>query len=117
KENGNLVKDDVKTAKENWKKAKQELGTDKVTIELLTSDNALAKKTGEYFKGELAKDLDGLTVNLKPQPRKQQLKLLLSGDYEIGIDGWGPDFADPITFLDLFTTDSAYNFDKYSNKE
>ncbi len=29
----------------------------------------------------------------------------------------GPDFADPITFLDLFTTDSAYNFDKYSNKE
>ncbi len=56
-------------------------------------------------------------MNLKPQPRKQQLKLLLSGDYEIGIDGWGPDFADPITFLDLFTTDSAYNFDKYSNKE
>lgn len=55
-------------------------------------------------------------MNLKPQPRKQQLKLLLSGDYEIGIDGWGPDFADPITFLDLFTTDSAYNFDKYSNK-
>ena len=98
-------------------KAKQELGTDKVTIELLTSDNALAKKTGEYLKGELEKNLDGLTVNLKPQPRKQQLKLLLSGDYEIGIDGWGPDFADPITFLDLFTTDSAYNFDKYSNKE
>lgn len=117
KENGNLVKDDVKTAKENWKKAKQELGTDKVTIELLTSDNALAKKTGEYLKGELEKNLDGLTVNLKPQPRKQQLKLLLSGDYEIGIDGWGPDFSDPITFLDLFTTDSAYNFDKYSNKE
>ena len=25
--------------------------------------------------------------------------------------------SDPITFLDLFTTDSAYNFDKYSNKE
>ncbi|QWG43113.1 peptide ABC transporter substrate-binding protein [Bacillus mycoides] len=117
KENGNLVKDDVKSAKENWKKAKQELGTDKVTIELLTSDNALAKKTGEYLKGELEKNLDGLTVDLKPQPRKQQLKLLLSGDYEIGIDGWGPDFADPITFLDLFTTDSAYNFDKYSNKE
>ena len=45
----------MKTAKENWKKAKQELGTDKVTIELLTSDNALAKKTGEYLKGELEK--------------------------------------------------------------
>ncbi len=78
----------------------------------LNEDVELSKKTGEYLKGELEKNLDGLTVNLKPQPRKQQLKLLLSGDYEIGIDGWGPDFADPITFLDLFTTDSAYNFDK-----
>ncbi|MEN1938370.1 peptide ABC transporter substrate-binding protein [Paenibacillus sp. 102] len=115
-ENGPLVKDDVKLAKENWKKAKQELGIDKVTIELLTSDNSIAQKTGEYLKGELEKNLDGLTIKLKPQPRKQQLKLLLSGDYEIGIDGWGPDFADPISFLDLFTTDSAYNFDKYSNK-
>ena len=75
----------------------------------------LAKKTGEYLKGELEKNLDGLTVNLKPQPRKQQLKLL-SGDYEIGIDGWGPDFAIQL-HSDLFTTDSAYNFDKYSNKE
>lgn len=29
----------------------------------------------------------------------------------------GPDIPDPITFLDLFTTDSTYNFDKYSNKQ
>ncbi len=33
-----------KQRKKTGKKAKQELGTDKVTIELLTSDNALAKK-------------------------------------------------------------------------
>lgn len=46
KENGNLVKDSVKVAKVNWKKAKQELSTDKVTLELLTRDNAIAKKTG-----------------------------------------------------------------------
>ncbi|KLA22355.1 hypothetical protein B4077_3301 [Bacillus cereus] len=43
--------------------------------------------------------------------------MLLSRDYDIGIDfGW-PDIPDPITFLDLFTTDSTYNFDKYSNKQ
>ncbi|MEC2531522.1 ABC transporter substrate-binding protein, partial [Bacillus cereus] len=117
KENGTLVKDDVKAAEENWKKAKQELGKEQVTLELLTSDNDLAKKNAEYLKGELEKNLEGLTVNVKPQPRKQQIQLLLNSDYELGVDVWSPDIPDPITFLDLFTTDSTYNFDKYSNKQ
>ncbi|MED2635288.1 peptide ABC transporter substrate-binding protein, partial [Bacillus thuringiensis] len=47
---------------------------------------------------------------------KQQIQLLLNSDYDLGVDVWGPDILDPITFLDLFTTDSTYNFDKYSNK-
>ncbi|TPV39568.1 peptide ABC transporter substrate-binding protein [Bacillus dicomae] len=117
KENGTLVKDDVKVAKEHWKNAKQELGKEQVTLELLTSDNVFAKKNAEYLKGELEKNLEGLTVNVKPQPRKQQIQLLLNSDYELGVDVWGPDIPDPITFLDLFTTDSTYNFDKYSNKQ
>ncbi|MBU5220570.1 peptide transporter [Bacillus albus] len=110
KVNGNL-------AKESWKKVKQELGKEEVVLELLTSDNALTKRNAEYLKGELEKNLNGLTVNIKPQPRKQQIELLLNSDYDIGVDVWGPDIPDPITFLDLFTTDSTYNFDKYSNKQ
>ncbi|HFU7090036.1 TPA: peptide ABC transporter substrate-binding protein [Bacillus cereus] len=117
KENGRLVKDDVKTAQENWTKAKQELGKEKVTLELLTSDNAVAKKNAEYLKGELEKNLGGLTVKIKAQPRQQQIKLLLNSEYDMAVDAWGPDIADPITFLDLFTTDSTYNFDKYSNED
>lgn len=116
KENGALVKDDVKAARENWKKARQELGKEQVTLELLTSDNAIAKKNAEYLKGELEKNLDGLMVHVKPQPRKQQIQLLLNSDYDLGVDVWAPDIPDPITFLDLFTTDSTYNFDKYSNQ-
>ncbi|HDR7799656.1 TPA: peptide ABC transporter substrate-binding protein [Bacillus tropicus] len=116
KENGAFVKDDMKTAKGNWKRAKQELGKEQVTLELLTSDNAIAKKNAEYLKGELEKNLEGLTVRVKPQPRKQQIQLLLNSDYDLGIDVWAPDIPDPITFLDIFTTDSSYNFDKYSNQ-
>lgn len=50
KENGALVKDDVKAAKENWKKARKELGKEQVILELLTSDNAIANKNEEYLK-------------------------------------------------------------------
>ncbi|AJA23317.1 TPA: peptide ABC transporter substrate-binding protein [Bacillus thuringiensis] len=116
KENGKLIKDDVNAAKENWKKAKQELKKEQITLELLTSDNAIAKKNAEYLKGELEKNLEGITVHVKTQPRKQQIQLLLNSDYDLGVDVWAPDIPDPITFLDLFTTDSTYNFDKYSNK-
>lgn len=115
KENGNLVKDDINEAKDNWKKARKELQKEQITLELLTSDNAIAKKNAEYLKGELEKNLEGLTVHVKPQPRKQQIQLLLNSDYDLGVDVWAPDIPDPITFLDLFTTDSSYNFDKYSN--
>ena len=86
-------------------------------MELLTSDNALAKRNAGYIKGEPEKNLNGLTVNIKPQPCKQQIELFLNSDYDIGVDVRGPDVPDPITFLDLFTTDSTYNFDKYSNKQ
>ncbi|PFN06859.1 peptide ABC transporter substrate-binding protein [Bacillus cereus] len=116
-ENGNLTKENTKEAQQFWKQAKQELGSDKISIELLTSDGDLPRKTGEYLKEQLEKNLEGLTVNVKPQPRKQQVTLLLQGNYEIAIDGWSPDFADPITFLELFTTDNPYNLDHYSNKE
>ncbi|PFK43210.1 peptide ABC transporter substrate-binding protein [Bacillus cereus] len=116
-ENGNLTKENTKEAQQFWKQAKQELGSDKISIELLTSDGDLPRKTGEYLKEQLEKNLEGLTVSLKPQPRKQQVTLLLQGNYEIAIDGWSPDFADPITFLELFTTDNPYNLDHYSNKE
>ncbi|MEB9506427.1 peptide ABC transporter substrate-binding protein [Bacillus anthracis] len=116
-ENGDLVKGDVKSAEDNWQKAKEELGKEQYSLELLTSDNALSKRNAEYIKGELEKNLDGLTVNIKAQPRKQQIQLLLNSDYEIGVDVWAPDIPDPITFLDLFTTNSTYNFDKYSSKE
>ncbi|PFD97546.1 peptide ABC transporter substrate-binding protein [Bacillus cereus] len=116
-ENGNLTKENTKDAQKSWKQAKQELGSDKISIELLTSDNDLSKKTGEYLKEQLEKNLEGLTVSIKHQPRKQQVTLLLQGNYDIAIDGWSPDFADPITFLELFTTDNPYNLDHYSNKE
>ncbi|MEY8350411.1 peptide ABC transporter substrate-binding protein [Bacillus cereus] len=116
-ENGNLTKESTKEAQQFWNQAKQELGSDNISIELLTSDGDLPRKTGEYLKEQLEKNLEGLTVSVKPQPRKQQVTLLLQGDYEIAIDGWSPDFADPITFLELFTTDNPYNLDHYSNKE
>lgn len=51
-----------------------------------------------HIKGKLEKNLEGLTVNVKPQPRKQQIQLLLNSDYDLGVDVWGPIFLIQLHF-------------------
>ncbi|EOO15679.1 MULTISPECIES: peptide ABC transporter substrate-binding protein [Bacillus cereus group] len=115
KDNGDILKTDVKKAKEHWEKAKKELGKEQVTVELLNYDSDNAKKVGEFLKGELEKNLPGLTVNLKNQPFKQKLKLESDLDYDLSYAGWGPDYLDPMTFIDMFVTNGPHNQTGYSN--
>ena len=41
-------------------------------------------------------------MNLKNQPFKQKLKLESDLDYDLSYAGWGPDYLDPMTFIDMF---------------
>ncbi|MFD3445687.1 ABC transporter substrate-binding protein [Microbacteriaceae bacterium 4G12] len=114
---GDLSKTDAKKAQEYFDAAKKELGTDKVTLELLNYDTDNAKKIGEYLKDQLEKNLKGLTVNIKQQPFKQKLDLESKMDYDFTYAGWGPDYPDPMTFLDMFETGNPHNEMSYSNPE
>ncbi|MDC2866568.1 peptide ABC transporter substrate-binding protein [Bacillus sp. BP-3] len=117
---GASIKDvafDAKGAKKLWEEAKKELGKEEVTLELLNYDTDNAKKIGEYLKEQLEKNLPGLKVNLKNQPFKQKLKLETEQDYDFSYGGWGPDYPDPMTFIDMFETTNSHNQTGYSNKE
>ncbi|MFJ8530085.1 peptide ABC transporter substrate-binding protein [Bacillus sp. NPDC094106] len=111
----NGVKQDTKKAAAAWEEAKKELGKDQVTIELLSYDDGTAKKVADYVKDQIEKNLKGVTINTKIQPFKQKLKLESAQDYEISYAGWSPDYADPMTFIDMFETKSPYNQMSYSN--
>lgn len=113
---GENLKFDRESAKEDWKKAKAALGIDKLELELLTVDIDTAKKDAEYFKEQLESNLDGLTIKIKQQPFKQKLDLEKKGQYDISYGNWFPDYADPMTFLDLFLsteTNTGYNNPAY----
>lgn len=113
---GENLKLDKESAKDDWKKAQQELGIDTLEIELLTVDIDTAKKDAEYFKEQLESNLDGLTVKIKQQPFKQKLDLEKKGQYDISYGNWFPDYADPMTFLDLYyskETNTGYNNPEY----
>ncbi|MBF9298298.1 peptide ABC transporter substrate-binding protein [Mammaliicoccus sciuri] len=107
----------VKEAKEHYEKAKKALGKDKFTIELMTYDKDTAKRDAEYFKEQLEKNLDGVTIKIKQQPFKQKLDLVSKGEYEMSLENWIPDYPDPMTFLELYVTDGSHNNTGWSNKE
>ncbi|MFI8706754.1 peptide ABC transporter substrate-binding protein [Bacillus sp. NPDC077411] len=109
------IKTDVKKAKKVWEEAKKELGKEEVTVEFLNYDTDNAKKIGEYLKEQLEKNLPGLKINIKLQPFKQKLKLETAQDYDLSYAGWTPDYADPMTFLDMFQTGNPQNEMSYSN--
>lgn len=107
---------DVAVAQQYWEKAKQELGIDSLTLELLFEDTDALKKCAEFIQSELQTNLPGLTIELKSQPKKNRLELMRAGDYQLGITRWGPDYADPTTYLDMFITGSANNYPNYSSE-
>jgi oligopeptide transport system substrate-binding protein len=108
---------DVEKAVEYWNKAKQELGLDKVEVELLFDDSETVKKMAEFIQAELSTNLPGLEVALKAQPKKNRLDLMRDGDYDIGLTRWGPDYADPLTYLDLFTIGNINNYANHESEE
>lgn len=116
KENGDLAVYNVEKAKTLWGDAKKELGVEQITLEFLTFEQDQAKQTAEYIKGELEKNLQGLTIKIKPQPFKQKLQLEQTGQYDISMVVLGPDYKDPISYLESFTTDNLNNKMSDSNK-
>ncbi|MDJ1155719.1 peptide ABC transporter substrate-binding protein [Macrococcus caseolyticus] len=104
-------------AKAHFEKAKKALGKDSFTFEYLTYDQEESKTAGEYIKEQLENNLPGLKINIKQQPFKQKLQLESKMKYDLSFAGWGPDYPDPMTFVDLFVTDGGHNQTGWSNKE
>ena len=114
---GSQLEYDSKKAKDHWKKAKKDLGKDKIEVDLLASDNDSTKKVIEFLKGSLEEELPGLKVNLSPVPFSVRLDRSNKGDFSMVYSGWIADYPDPSSFLDLFGTENPYNRGKFSNKE
>ena len=115
-ENGKLTEYNLDQAKEYYAKALKELGTDTVSFELLYEDSEASKAVAEYIQSNLK--AIGMDVTLNSKPKKTRLQLMNDKDYNVALTRWGPDYADPETYFDLFTTDNtANNSGSYSNAD
>lgn len=115
--NGDMNKTDIELAKEVWATGLKELGVDQVKLEFLTYDRAESKKAAEFIKNQLETNLEGLELTINMQPNKQKLALEGAVDFDLDYGGWGPDYQDPMTYIELFESTAYYNQSNYKNEK
>ena len=108
---------DLSKAREHLEIAKEELGIDSFPpIVLLTGDSSLSLLAAEYYQ-ELYKKNLGLEFRIDAQIFKQRLAKMTSGDFDIVMAGWGPDYFDALTFGDLFASWNLNNRGRYQSEQ
>ncbi len=107
----------VEQARIHLDKAKRELGLDELPpLVMLTGDNPVSNIQSEYFQAVFKKNL-GLDIKIDRQIFKQRLAKMTSGDFDMVLAGWGPDYNDALTFGDLFASWNLNNRGRYDNPD
>ena len=107
---GDLLTFDVEAAQAALEEAKKELGVDNFSITLLYETDSEAPGKVAINLQSMWKENLGIEVTLLPKTKKERLQMMNNLDYDLGLTRWGPDYADPQTYLDLYKSDiSGYN--------
>ena len=86
-----------------------------IKVEITTTDVEASKIIAEVVQ-ELWTQSLGITVTVRQVTYADIYgSVFPNGDYEVGYGGWGPDYSDPYTYLELFKSDCAYNYSNYKN--
>jgi len=88
-----------------------------VKLHLLVDENGTGKKEAEFYQSQW-KDKLGIDVEVEVLTKKERIARAKAGEFDIVRYGWGPDYADPMTYLEIFHSKAKdINFAKYSNPE
>ncbi|MCT2878666.1 peptide ABC transporter substrate-binding protein [Lactobacillus delbrueckii] len=114
----NTVDSNEKLAEKYWKTGLKELGLKKLNLTLLASNESTnADALTQYLQSQWTKVLSGINVKVNSIPNKNAHTKASSGDFDIYVSGWGGDFSDPMTFMQILQKGTSYNYGKWNNAE
>lgn len=108
---------DTAAAADYWAKGLEELGVTELTLDMVVDADDAPQKVAQVLKEQWETTLPGFTVNLTVEPKKQRVQDMQDGNFELGLTRWGPDYADPMTYLGMWITDNSNNYGLWSNSE
>ena len=106
-------------AKQYYEAAKSELGVDSFSFTMVFGNNEgdEVTKVAQALKEQIEGTLSGVTITLAPMTKAERLDKMQNDDYEIALTRWGPDYADPMTYLGMWVTNNANNYGFWSNAD
>ena len=108
---------DAAAAADYWQAGLAELGVSELTLDMKVDADDAPQKVAQVLKEQWETTLPGLTVTLTVEPKKQRVVDLQEGNFELGLTRWGPDYADPMTYLGMWVTNCSNNYGLWSNAE
>ena len=108
---------DPDKALEYYEAAKTELGQDTFTFDMVVDADDAPQKVAQVVKEQLETTLPGMTINLTIEPKKQRVEDMQNGNFQLALTRWGPDYADPMTYLGMWVTDNSNNYGFWSNAD
>ena len=108
---------DAAAAADYWAKGLEELGITELNLTMIHDADDAPIKVAQVVKEQLETTLPGLTVDLQQMPKKERVERMQEGEFEIALTRWGPDYADPMTYLGMWITDNSNNYGFWSNAE
>ncbi|WP_412989793.1 peptide ABC transporter substrate-binding protein [Pediococcus siamensis] len=111
------VTQNLTKARQLLKEGLKEEGMTSLKFTLMADDTAAGKATNEFLQSQIEKLGSNVKVSVQNIPFKTRLTNSTNGKFDAVITGWGADFSDPISFLQLFVTGNSNNNGNWSNKE
>ena len=110
---------DVAKAQSYLEAAKAELGVDSFEFTMIYGNNEgdEVTKVAQAIKDAVEGNLPGVTINLQPMTKAERLDKMQNDNYDIALTRWGPDYADPMTYLGMWITNNSNNYGFWSNAE
>ena len=106
-------------AAEYFEAAKAELGKDSFTFTMIYGNNEgdEVQKVAQAIKEDVEDALPGVVINLQSMTKAERLDKMQNDNYDIALTRWGPDYADPMTYLGMWVTNNSNNYGFWSNAE
>lgn len=108
---------DATAAADYWTKGLEELGITELSLDMVVDADDAPQKVAQVLKEQWETTLPGITVNLVVEPKKQRVQDMQDGNYQLGLTRWGPDYADPMTYLGMWVSGNSNNYGLWSNAD
>jgi oligopeptide transport system substrate-binding protein len=112
---GDLVPTDTNGTRQLWEQGVEDLG-ETPRLKMLFDDSTFSRDIATFIQGQYKENL-GADLEIETTTFEAGLDRVQKKDYQVSfVSGWGADYNDPMTFLDLFLSDSPLNNTSWANE-